>query len=215
MRLASAFTISRASANTAIGDRPFARAARLTIESSSFSLSMKLKNCSSDDHVSLRTPASTSRSSASCAPSEQPASFTSSLSRRARNEGVPTSSIMSKRPGRVTAESKAEIRLVATKKTHRSLRRSSLSCVSIAVVSMRDSMESAPSVRSKQNSSISSKRMTVRSRAISFSNTYVIRPATCSRPSASKSAVSIVSNGHPSERATASHTVDLAVPGGP
>mmetsp|Transcript_31769 Transcript_31769/g.79298 ORF Transcript_31769/g.79298 Transcript_31769/m.79298 type:complete len:326 (-) Transcript_31769:1391-2368(-) len=209
--------MSRDSAKSDIGVRPSAAAfaAALTSALSSCSFSMKLKNCSSDVHVSFNTPVRTSRSSLSCLPSEQPASLALSRSTRALSEGVPTIKIMSKRPGRVTAMSNAVMRFVATKKTQRCLRRRSFSCVSMAVVSMRDSMERVPSDRSRQNSSISSKRITVRSSAMSFSKMYVMRPATCSSPAARRSAVSIVSRGQPRWRATASHTVDLAVPGGP
>ena len=107
--------------------------------------------------------------------------------------GVPTNSSASNRPGRVTAASKDRNRLVATMKTQDCFRRNSFNwqsrhcygygygyggenfstretanpptCVSIAVVSMRLSIARLGFSLSRQNSSISSNKITVLSSA--------------------------------------------------
>mmetsp|Transcript_31029 Transcript_31029/g.56257 ORF Transcript_31029/g.56257 Transcript_31029/m.56257 type:complete len:203 (-) Transcript_31029:846-1454(-) len=113
------------------------------------------------------------------------------------------------------AESKARKRLVARKKMDRSARRRSLIAVNIAVVSIRLSIPSPGVSRSRQNSSISSNRITVSSNASRRSKTYRILAATLVSPSAKKTDVSITRKSHPKASASDSQIVVLAVPGGP
>mmetsp|Transcript_2175 Transcript_2175/g.5099 ORF Transcript_2175/g.5099 Transcript_2175/m.5099 type:complete len:245 (+) Transcript_2175:397-1131(+) len=129
--------------------------------------------------------------------------------------GVPTNSCMSKRPGRMMAESNARRRLVAKKNMDFFARRKSLSWVSMEVVSNRDSMPNPGVSRSRQNSSISSNKITQSVSDSSRSKTYLILDATLVSPSSRKFAVSITTKSHPIRSARASHIVDLAVPGGP
>ena len=118
--------------------------------------SMKLRNRESLSHVSSRN----SRNTVAATDASGAGSDASKRAARAAKLGVPTNRSMSRRPGRTTAESKAANLLVATRKMLRSARRRSFSRVSIAVVNMRDSMPKPGVVRSRQNSSISSKRIT-------------------------------------------------------
>ena len=85
----------------------------------------------------------------------------------------------------------------------------------MAVVSIRDSIPRAGFSLSRQNSSISSKRIIVRSRAVRRLNIYVILDAMFSNPSLRKSAVSIVRKFHPRYDAMDVQIVVFAVPGGP
>mmetsp|Transcript_1213 Transcript_1213/g.1330 ORF Transcript_1213/g.1330 Transcript_1213/m.1330 type:complete len:333 (+) Transcript_1213:19-1017(+) len=129
--------------------------------------------------------------------------------------GVPTKSCISNRPGRIIATSKARKRLVAKKKILCFDRRKSLMAVNIAVVNILDSMDKFGFSRSKQNSSISSNRITHRLNDCNRVKTYWIREATFVNPSAKKQDVSMTKKSHPNFSATASVIVVFAVPGLP
>mmetsp|Transcript_22713 Transcript_22713/g.33537 ORF Transcript_22713/g.33537 Transcript_22713/m.33537 type:complete len:264 (-) Transcript_22713:1402-2193(-) len=136
-------------------------------------------------------------------------------STRASKLGVPTKSCKSKRPGLMTAASKARKRFVARKKIESFFFRKSLIAVSIAVVNMRLSIPKPGVSLSRQNSSISSNKITHWFKRCSLSNTYRIRDATLDKPSARKAVVSITTKSQPMRCAKDSQMVVLAVPGGP
>ena len=84
--------------------------------------------------------------------------------------------------------------------------------VNIAVVSIRDSIPRAGFSLSKQNSSISSNKMIVRSSMVSLLKMQDIRDAMFSSPSARKHAVSMVRKLHPKQLAIDVQIVVFAVP---
>ena len=160
--------------------------------------SRKLKNIASFSHTDNRNDrnASSAASLSSCETGTDSSWLRSSII-LASKFGVPTNSCMSKRPGLIIALSKALSRLVARKKIDFFARLRSLIAVSIAVVSIRLSMPwtimlddtrkgyynikllTKPGLsRSKQNSSISSNRMTQSLRLWRRANTYLILDAT-------------------------------------
>mmetsp|Transcript_30085 Transcript_30085/g.54420 ORF Transcript_30085/g.54420 Transcript_30085/m.54420 type:complete len:204 (-) Transcript_30085:1253-1864(-) len=93
--------------------------------------------------------------------------------------------------------------------------RRSLIAVSIAVVSIRLSIEIPGVSRSNANSSISSNSIMLLFKAMSLRKTYRILAATLESPSARKDAVSITQKSKPMRSARASQIVVFAVPGGP
>mmetsp|Transcript_6956 Transcript_6956/g.15263 ORF Transcript_6956/g.15263 Transcript_6956/m.15263 type:complete len:349 (-) Transcript_6956:902-1948(-) len=129
--------------------------------------------------------------------------------------GVPTKSCKSNLPGRVTAASSAVSRFVAIKNATCRRPRRSASLVSMAVVSMRDSIPRLGLSRSRQNSSTSSNRTTTCLSCISIAKISEMREATFDSPELRNIEVSMATNPQPSLVANASTTVVFAVPGGP
>ena len=132
---------------------------------------MKLRNMAVSSQCASRNDANVAASASLSRPGQSAARLSSKRATRAGRDGVPMNRSRSNRPGRTMAESNAFRRFVAIRNTDRSARRRSLICVNMAVVSTRDSMPMPGVFRSKQNSSISSKRMTTRSSFFSRSKT--------------------------------------------
>lgn len=93
------------------------------------------------------------------------------------------------------------------------VRRKSLMAVNIAVVNIRDSIDKLGLSRSKQNSSISSNKMTHRRNDCNLSKTYRIRDATLDNPSFKNIDVSITTKSQPLQKIYLVQTDNMEIKG--